>query len=341
MTEGKSYILVTGGLGYIGSHTVVELIAAGYTPVIVDNFSNSHLSFLHRIQDLVGKAVPFVEADCCDESAMRSVFEKYPISSIIHFAAFKSVEESERKPDLYFRNNVGSTEVVMKLAVEYGVSKFVFSSSCTVYGNPELNPVSEETPLMPAVSVYGKTKQRCEEIIASNAQELQAVILRYFNPIGAHPSSKIGESYTGVPTNLVPLLCEVAGGERETFYIFGDDYNTPDGTCIRDYIHVVDLARAHVLALDFNQQVSCEIFNLGVGKGYSVLEVLQAFERVNDLSVPVSHAPRRAGDVERIWASSAKAEILLGWNSKYTLEEALNHAWKWKQRSLSNIDLGA
>lgn len=341
MTEGKSYILVTGGLGYIGSHTVVELIAAGYSPVIVDNFSNSHLSFLHRIEELVGESIPFVEADCCDESAMRHVFESYWISSIIHFAAFKSVEESERKPELYFQNNVGSTEVVMKLAVEFGVKKFVFSSSCTVYGNPEVNPVSETTPLMPAVSVYGKTKQSCEEIIASKAHELPAVILRYFNPIGAHPSSKIGESYTGVPTNLVPLLCEVASGERETFYIFGDDYETPDGTCIRDYIHVVDLACAHVLALDFQQETPCDVFNLGVGKGYSVLEVLRAFERVNELVVNVAHAPRRAGDVERIWASSAKAENLLGWSAKYTLEEALNHAWKWKQRSLLNIDLGA
>jgi UDP-glucose 4-epimerase len=296
---------------------------------------------LERIEDVVGRSIAFYEVDCCDEVALRWIFETHDIDAIIHFAAFKSVEESERKPEMYFKNNVGSTEVVLNLAIEFGVSRFVFSSSCTVYGNPESNPVSEESALLPAVSVYGKTKQACEEIISSKSRALKSVVLRYFNPIGAHPTTKIGESYTGSPTNLVPLLCEVANKERAKFFVFGNDYNTPDGTCVRDYIHVVDLAKAHVLALGFNQQNTLEVFNLGVGKGYSVLEVLRAFEQVNQLTLPVEFAGRREGDVERIWASAAKAESILGWKAQFSLEESLLHAWKWKQFESSNVQLGA
>lgn len=341
MTGGEKHILVTGGLGYIGSHTVIELIASGFTPVIVDNLSNSHLSFLDRIENITSTKIAFEKVDCCDYSEMKLVFEKYSIHSIIHFAAFKSVEESQRIPDVYISNNVGSTEVILRLAQEFGISRFVFSSSCTVYGNPEVNPVVETSPFMPAASVYGKTKQMCEELVMEGSWNFRSVLLRYFNPIGAHPSSQIGESYTGVPTNLVPLLCEVASGERELFYVFGNDYSTSDGTCVRDYIHVVDLARAHVLALSFEQLNNIEVFNLGIGKGYTVLEVYETFNRVNKLSVPLAIAPRRQGDVERIWASADKAKNLLQWNPVFTLEESLLHAWNWKKRSTSNVDLDA
>jgi len=324
-------VLVTGGLGYIGSHTVVELISAGFSPVIIDNLANSTIGRLSSLEDLTGVKIAFEQVDCANESEMRRVFSSYEINSVIHFAAFKSVEESQKMPEAYMRNNVGSTKVLLKLMEEFSVERFVFSSSCTVYGTPEINPVSEKTPRLPAASVYGQTKQDCEDLIfeASKSVSFQSVVLRYFNPVGAHPSAKIGESTNDAPTNLIPLVCEVASGKREKLFVFGEDYDTPDGSCIRDYIHVVDLAKAHVLALNLSKETKLEIFNLGVGKGYSVKEVVDRFQKINNVTLNVEITGRRSGDVPAIWAVPDYAEEKLGWKCQMTIEDALAHAWNW------------
>lgn len=329
-------VLVTGGLGYIGSHTVVELIAAGYSPVIVDNLANSTIKRLESLEELTGSKIFFEQVDCTSEEEMRRVFSSYKIESVIHFAAFKSVEESQKMPEAYMYNNVGSTRVLLKLMEEFMVERFVFSSSCTVYGTPELNPVSEKTPRLPAASVYGQTKQDCEDLIfeASNSVPFQSVVLRYFNPVGAHPSAKIGESTNDAPTNLIPLVCEVASGKRAKLFVFGEDYDTPDGSCIRDYIHVVDLAKAHVLALNLPREFKLEIFNLGVGKGYSVKEVVERFQQVNNVTLNVEITGRRSGDVPAIWAVPYYAEEKLGWKCQMTIEDALTHAWNWTKTQL-------
>ena len=337
-------VLVAGGAGYIGSHTAVELINAGYEVIIVDNFSNSDASSLAGIHQITGVSPTFVEADCCDKEAMRRIFEAHDFDSAIHFAAFKAVGESVADPMKYYRNNLLSFMNIIDLMREYGRHNIVFSSSATVYGEADELPVTEQTPRKPATSAYGNTKQMCEDILrdsvaAYGSEGLKGIALRYFNPIGAHPSALIGELPRGVPQNLVPFITQTAAGIRECLNIFGDDYDTPDGSCIRDYIDVVDLARAHVVAIDRmiegrNKQ-NYEIFNVGTGRGVSVLELVQAFERVNNLKLNYRIAPRRAGDIIVSWADTTLANNELGWKATRTLDETLAAAWKWQQVLMS------
>jgi len=322
-------VLVTGGLGYIGSHTIIELIRCGFVVIVVDNFSNSTPEVLDRIEKITGERVLFYERDCTNEQDLRGIFQKHNFFGVIHFAALKSVEESLLFPEKYRKNNVVSTQVLQALSIEFGIEKFVFSSSCTVYGAPDVNPVDENCVLQSPASVYGETKQTCEAFLIHGGGLKNLVVLRYFNPIGAHPSGLIGEDSRVAPTNLVPILCEVALGNKETFQVFGTDYETPDGTCIRDYIHVCDLARAHVESLRFNQKNSVEIINLGVGRGYSVNEVLNVFQQVIGRPISVTYSPRRSGDIPAIWAVSKRAEFLLNWRCQHSIQEALEHAWRW------------
>lgn len=328
-------VLVTGGAGFIGSHTVVELISAGYEPVIIDNLCNSNISMLDGIEAITGKSVPFFKIDCTDLNAMSALFnEQGPFLGVIHFAAFKAVGESVAKPLAYYHNNINSTRVVLECMTQFNVHNLVFSSSCTVYGQPKENPVSEQTAWMNASSPYGYTKQVCERMISdtSKGSNLSSVLLRYFNPIGAHPSGLIGELPLGVPENLIPYITQTAAGLRTHLTIFGNDYNTPDGTCIRDYIHVVDLAKAHVAALAWleNQKPTCEVFNLGSGNGNSVKEVVDTFQEINQVPVNVVSGARRPGDVEQIYASADKAKNMLNWQCELTLADALKDAWTWQ-----------
>ncbi|WP_234735011.1 UDP-glucose 4-epimerase GalE [Tellurirhabdus bombi] len=335
-------ILVTGGAGFIGSHTVVELVNAGYEPVIIDNFSNSEHSALEGLQQILGRDVICYENDCNDPDALDTIFQKEQITGIIHFAAYKAVGESVASPMKYYRNNLDSTMLLLEKMEQYGVKNFVFSSSCTVYGQPEKLPVTEETPRLPAQSPYGNTKAICEDIIRdvvrANAP-IKAISLRYFNPIGAHPSALIGELPLGVPSNLVPFVTQTAAGLREKITIFGDDYNTPDGTCIRDYIHVVDLAKAHVQALRLLDKQTegnyYDVFNVGTGQGNTVLELVQTFEEVNDLKLNYSLGPRRPGDVEKIYAEVDKVNNIMGWKAEKTLADSLRDAWRWQQKLTS------
>jgi len=327
-------ILVTGGVGYIGSHTVVELINEGYEPVIIDNFSNSNAEMLKRLESLTGKSLLFHEGDCCDIAFLKQVFRAHTFEGVIHFAAFKAVGESVENPIKYYENNLGSLVSILKTMQEFGVKQFVFSSSCTVYGNPENSKcVYETTPLGVPNSPYGWTKfmgeQIVKDIVASN--KIKAVLLRYFNPIGAHSSGMIGEFPQGTPNNIVPYITQTMVGIRESLTVFGSDYETPDGTCIRDYIHVVDLAKAHILALSHTSEINPEIFNLGTGTGTSVLELIQAFEEVTNKKLNWNFGPRRAGDVTEIYANTEKAASELGWNSKYNVKDALADAWRWEQ----------
>jgi UDP-glucose 4-epimerase len=336
----KEQILVTGGTGYIGSHTVIELFEAGYEPVIIDNLSNSEESVLDGIQKITGIRPEFHCFDLCDREKTENFFlENKDIAGIIHFAAYKAVGESVEKPLRYYHNNLLSLIHILEGAAMTGVRALVFSSSCTVYGQPDVLPVTEDAPVKPATSPYGNTKQICEEIIrdfASQQESLQSVLLRYFNPVGAHPSAEIGELPIGVPNNLVPFITQTAAGVREQLKVFGNDYNTPDGTAIRDYIDVVDLAKAHVVAVDRmlsrknNEQI--EVFNLGTGRGLSVLEVINAFEKVNHVKVNYSIAPRRAGDTEKVWADTSKANQELGWKAEKSLEDTLKSAWEWEKK---------
>ncbi|MCL1937959.1 MAG: UDP-glucose 4-epimerase GalE [Candidatus Azobacteroides sp.] len=340
----KKKILVTGGAGYIGSHTTVELQEAGYEVVIVDNLSNSNLGVVEGIERITGIRPAFEQIDCTDKKGLTEVFNKYPgINGIIHFAASKAVGESVHKPLLYYRNNIVSLLNLLDLMPEYQVKGIVFSSSCTVYGQPEKLPVDETAPIQPALSPYGNTKQIDEEIIrdALNAGlPYKSIILRYFNPIGAHPSAEIGELPNGVPQNLVPYLTQAAIGIRKELSIYGNDYNTPDGSCIRDYIHVVDLAKAHVIALDRilenKSESRLEYFNLGTGKGVSVLELVYAFERATGVKVPFKIVGRREGDIEQIWADSRYANEVLGWKSVETIEDTLKSAWRWQLKLREN-----
>ncbi|WP_426058262.1 UDP-glucose 4-epimerase GalE [Hymenobacter sp. B1770] len=341
MTSQRTKILVTGGAGYIGSHAVVELYQAGYQPVIVDNFSNSEESALAGIESILGVAVPTHRIDCADETALRGVFEAEPnIAGVIHFAAFKAVGESVQKPLAYFQNNVGSLLTLLAVMPEFGVENLVFSSSCTVYGIPDALPVTEATPTKPASSPYGRTKQMCEEIIhdVSGApnNKLRTILLRYFNPIGAHESAKIGELPLGVPNNLVPFITQTAAGIREKLTIFGNDYDTPDGTNIRDYIHVVDLAKAHIVAvqrlLDHKADEIVETFNVGTGNGNTVLEVVQTFEKASGQKLNYVIGPRRPGDVPAIYADATKAEQVLGFKTESSLADSLASAWKWQEQ---------
>ena len=334
----KTKILVTGGTGYIGSHTTVELQNAGYDVVIIDNLSNSNESVLDGIESITGIRPAFVKGDCTDIETLRRLFRENPgISGIINFAASKAVGESVHKPLLYYRNNLNTLINLLECMPEYGVKGIVFSSSCTVYGEPDMNPIDETAPIKPATSPYGNTKQISEEIITdyvASGAPVKSIILRYFNPIGAHPSAKIGELPVGVPQNLVPYLTQTAAGIRKELTVFGDDYDTPDGSCIRDYIDVVDLAKAHVTAmkrmLDGEDTDAIEIFNLGTGRGLSVLELITAFEKSTGVKVPHHIGPRREGDIEKIWAAPAKANEVLGWTAEVPVEETMRNAWAWQ-----------
>ncbi len=334
----KTKILVTGGTGYIGSHTTVELQNAGYDVVIIDNLSNSNESVLDGIESITGIRPAFVKGDCTDIETLRRLFRENPgIRGIINFAASKAVGESVHKPLLYYRNNLNTLINLLECMPEYGVKGIVFSSSCTVYGEPDMNPIDETAPIKPATSPYGNTKQISEEIITdyvASGAPVKSIILRYFNPIGAHPSAKIGELPVGVPQNLVPYLTQTAAGIRKELTVFGDDYDTPDGSCIRDYIDVVDLAKAHVTAmkrmLDGEDTDAIEIFNLGTGRGLSVLELINAFEQSTGVKVPHHIGPRREGDIEKIWAAPAKANEVLGWTAEVPVEETMRNAWAWQ-----------
>lgn len=338
MNKGK--ILVTGGTGYIGSHTTVELINAGYSVVIIDNLSNSNKEVLKGIEAITGVSPDFVEADCTDIQALKSLFDKYPdIKGIINFAASKAVGESMEKPILYYRNNLNTLMNLLDLMPEYGVKGIVFSSSCTVYGEPDENPVTEKAPIKKATSPYGNTKQISEEIITdviNSGAPFKSVILRYFNPVGAHPSAEIGELPNGVPQNLIPYLTQTAIGIRKELSVFGNDYNTPDGSCIRDFINVVDLAKAHVIAvqrmLEDKSESKIEIFNLGTGVGLSVLELIDAFERATGVKVPHKIVGRRAGDIEKVWANPKYANEVLGWKAESTIEDTMRSAWAWQKK---------
>jgi UDP-glucose 4-epimerase len=334
-----SKILVTGGTGYIGSHTAVELQNAGYEVIIVDNLSNSSADFIDRIEKITGIRPDFIQADCTDKVVMKRIFTYYPgINGIIHFAASKAVGESVEKPLMYYRNNIDSLLTLLELMPEYKIDGLVFSSSCTVYGQPDDLPVSEKSPVKEAESPYGNTKQINEEIIRDTINAgapFKSIVLRYFNPIGAHSSALIGELPNGTPQNLVPFLTQTVAGIRRELKVFGNNYNTPDGSCIRDYINVVDLAKAHVVAikrlLDNPDCENLEYYNLGTGRGVSVLELIRAFERATGLKVPHKITGRRAGDIEQIWADPKRANAVLGWKAVETLDDTLVSAWKWQQ----------
>lgn len=337
----KQTILVTGGTGFIGSHTTVELQQAGYNVVIVDNLSNSKIEVLDGIEKITGVRPALEQVDLREKDAVEAVFAKYPeIEGVIHFAASKAVGESVEKPLLYYRNNIVSLINILELMPKYNVKGIIFSSSCTVYGQPseENLPVTEEAPIQKALSPYGNTKQINEEIINDyihSGAPIKSIILRYFNPIGAHPSAYIGELPNGVPMNLIPFVTQTAIGIRKELKIFGNDYNTPDGTCIRDYIYVVDLAKAHVAAmarvLD-KETDPVEVFNIGTGKGVSTLEVVEGFEKATGVKLNWSFAPRREGDIEKVWGNVDKANNVLGWKAETPLEDVLASAWKWQKK---------
>ena len=336
----KELILVTGGTGYIGSHTAVELIHEGYEVVIVDNLVNSTTDSLDGIEQITGVRPRFEEFDLCDKPRLEQFFRDYPdIKAVIHFAAYKAVGESVEKPLMYYRNNLNSLMNLLECMDLYRVPSIVFSSSCTVYGQPKELPVTENAPILPAESPYGNTKQVCEEILHDGIRSMkgiQAIALRYFNPIGAHPSALIGELPRGIPNNLIPYVTQTAAGVRKELKIFGNDYNTPDGSAIRDYINVVDLAAAHVAAISrligMKNETAVEIFNLGTGKGSSVLEVVKTFEQVTGVKVNYTIVGRRAGDIEQTWADTTKANRVLGWKAKRTLGETLLSAWNWEKK---------
>jgi len=330
--------LVTGGTGYIGSHTVVELINEGYEVIIVDNLSNSNIDVLNGIEKITGVRPAFENIDCIDYVNLDRMFEKHHnIDAIIHFAASKAVGESVEKPLLYYRNNLVSMINILQLMPVHKINNFVFSSSCTVYGQPDILPVTENAPIKPAISPYGNTKQIGEEIIRDTIHanpNYKSIILRYFNPIGAHSTAEIGELPNGVPGNLLPFVTQTAIGIRKQLQVFGNDYNTPDGSCIRDYINIVDLAKAHVIAvkrlLEGNGKSNVEIFNLGTGRGLSVLEIINTFEKVTGVSVPYRIVGRREGDIEKVWADPTYANTELGWKATETVEETLRSAWAWE-----------
>jgi UDP-glucose 4-epimerase len=340
----KKKILVSGGAGYIGSHTVVALYEAGYEAVIVDNFSNSSKSVLKGLAEIIGTSPTFYEIDCNNRQAMQQVFEQEKnIEGVIHFAAFKAVGESVSEPLKYYQNNLGSLLVLLELMEKNGVKNLVFSSSCTVYGQPDKLPVTEATPTQPASSPYGRTKQMCEDILSDlekSKSPVRSIALRYFNPIGAHESALIGELPNGVPNNLIPFVTQTAAGIRKELTVFGDNYNTPDGTCVRDYIHVVDLADAHIKAFEFLDKIKEDSFydtiNVGTGQGNTVLEVINAFEKVSGKKLNYRIGERRPGDVEKVWANVDKANKELNWQAKYDIERSLADAWRWQQKLSNN-----
>ena len=335
----KKTVLVSGGAGFIGSHVTVELVQAGYDVVIADDMSNCDETNYRGVCAILGKELPFIRMDFCDDAAVHKLFDDYRIDAAIHFAAFKAVGESVDDPLKYYRNNLTSFLNLLNVAREKGGCNILFSSSATVYGEPGQLPVTEQSPRQPATSPYGNTKQMCEDFLRDcvGAYEgIKGIALRYFNPIGAHPSALIGELPRGVPNNLVPFITQTAVGKRECLSIFGNDYPTPDGTCQRDYIDIVDLARAHVCAvtrmLDGKMEQPYEIFNVGTGRPVSVLELVNAFEKVNGLKLNYKFAPRRAGDVTAIWADPSLANEKLGWKAERSVEDTLAAAWAWEKR---------
>lgn len=337
--DGKKRVLVSGGAGYIGSHTAVELLNAGYDVVVIDNLSNSERESVAGVESITGKKVAFEMVDTCDIAELKAVFEKYQFDSVIHFAAYKAVGESMAEPLKYYQNNLVSFMNILSMMKEYGRPNILFSSSATVYGDAEHLPVTESTPRQPATSPYGNTKQIAEDILRDCCrayENIRGIALRYFNPIGAHPSSLIGELPRGVPNNLVPFITQTAAGIRKCLSVFGNDYDTPDGTCLRDYIDVVDLAKAHVAAVDRmtsdTMEERYEIFNIGTGRPVSVLELLNTFEKVNDLKLPYRMTDRRPGDVPAVWAETSRANEVLGWKAENSLEQTLRSAWKWEKR---------
>lgn len=347
-------VLVSGGAGYIGSHVTVELIEAGYDVVVADNMSNCDMTCFEGVKKITGREdIPFEQIDCCDAAAVEKLFTDYKIDAVIHFAAYKAVGESVAEPIMYYRNNLVSFLNILESSKNHGGCNVLFSSSATVYGEAEKLPVTEQTPRLPATSPYGNTKQMCEDILRdtvkataaygaevnAGAQQLgpvKGIALRYFNPIGAHPSALIGELPRGVPNNLVPFITQTAIGKRECLSIFGNDYPTEDGTCLRDYIDVVDLAKAHVVAvsrmLDGKMKEDYEIFNIGTGRPVSVYELVNAFEKVNGLKLNYKFAPRRPGDVVAIWADTQLANNELGWKAERSVEDTLAAAWAWEKR---------
>ena len=332
-------VLVTGGLGFIGSHTVVELHNAGFEAIIIDNLSNSSIDVLDGIERIIGKKPTFENLDLRDKASVQSFFRKYTdVVGVIHFAASKAVGESVENPLLYYENNINTLVYILQELQQKEEANFIFSSSCTVYGQAEKMPITENASVQPAMSPYGNTKQIGEEIITdvANVTNLNAILLRYFNPVGAHPTAEIGELPIGIPQNLIPYITQTGIGLRKELSVYGNDYPTPDGTAIRDYIHVVDLAKAHVIALkrliEKKNILNVETFNLGTGTGSSVLEVITVFEKVSNKKLPYKIVPRRTGDVISAYASTEKANKVLGWNSELTLENALESAWKWEQK---------
>jgi UDP-glucose 4-epimerase len=337
-----SKVLVTGGAGYIGSHTTIELLNLGFDVLILDNLSNSEISSIERIKAISNKNVEFVNIDICDKQALSTIFKKNSdITSVIHFAAFKAVGESVKEPLMYYHNNINGLISLLEVMESYRIKKIIFSSSCTVYGQPDLLPVNENTPLKVANSPYGNTKQICESIIndyINSGKNLQAILLRYFNPVGAHKSGEIGELPQGIPNNLMPFITQTALGLRDELMVFGADYNTPDGTAIRDYIHVSDLADAHIKALEYlNDKPDnfIDVFNVGTGNGYSVLDVIKSINKVIKSPLPYKITDRRPGDVEQIWADSTKANNLLNWYPKFDIDDMTSTALNWEMKRLN------
>lgn len=333
----KHTVLVSGGAGFIGSHVTVELVNAGYEVIVADNFSNCDMTNYHGVCQILGKKIPLVKMDFCDTEAVRSLFESNKIDAVIHFAAFKAVGESVSEPLKYYSNNLGSFINILESARAKGCN-VLFSSSATVYGEADKKPVTEDTPRQSATSPYGNTKQICEDILRDSVKAysgIKGIALRYFNPIGAHPSALIGELPRGVPNNLVPFITQTAIGKRECLSVFGGDYPTPDGTCLRDYIDIVDLAKAHVCAvdrmIDGKMEKEYEIFNIGTGRPLSVMELINSFERVNGVKLNWKMAPRRAGDVVAIWADPSLAEAKLGWKATRSIDQTLSAAWAWEK----------
>jgi UDP-glucose 4-epimerase len=330
-------ILITGGAGYIGSHTAVELVKSGYEPIILDDLSNSNEKVLSNLKDLVGKELSFYKGDCNDRDILNKINSEHELSGVIHFAAFKAVGESTKLPLKYYQNNLGSLLVLLQFMQDNHIKDLVFSSSCTVYGQPDVLPVTELTPRKEAESPYGNSKKVCEDILIDFVKSkpgIRVISLRYFNPIGAHPSSKIGELPIGTPANLIPFVTQTAAGIREKLTVFGDDYDTPDGSCIRDFIHVMDLADAHVKTLAYlnKQEIDFyDVFNVGTGNGNTVLEVLNTFEKVTGVKVNYQIGPRREGDVVKIWADTEKINTVFGWKPSYTLENSLRDSWNWQK----------
>ncbi|MCP9747697.1 UDP-glucose 4-epimerase GalE [Lacihabitans sp. CS3-21] len=335
-------VLVTGGAGFIGSHTVVELVNAGFSPVIIDNLNNSSESVLTGLKNIIGFDVPFYKADCNDFEVVKDIIVKHKIEGIIHFAAYKAVGESVEKPIKYYKNNIGSLVNILEVMQVTKVKNLVFSSSCTVYGQPDHIPVTEDTPKKKAESPYGNTKAIAEDIledVIKSGEQMSIISLRYFNPIGAHPSAEIGELPNGVPSNLIPFVTQTAIGKRNKLVVFGSDYNTVDGSNVRDFIHVVDLAKAHVSALNLlkgKETAFYDVFNLGTGTGNSVLEIIKTFEEVNNLKLNYEIGPRRSGDVEKIYGDVEKASKILNWKTEKSLEESLKDAWTWELKLKNN-----